>query len=387
MNSSGLYIHIPFCIQKCSYCDFFSVKAGQFDDILRSKEISPFALRVVADIGFQAKKYGIAEWDSVYIGGGTPSLLSPNDIYFISSQILKSQKNPPKEFTIEINPEDLNRDFLSAAVDGGINRISVGVQSLSDEVLKGCNRRGNRQKTLFALELLKKEKNIFLSCDLIAGLKNQTENILKDDIETLLKFMPEHFSLYALCSNTKISAEKDDEIASLWFYGNDLLEKNNYNKYEVSNFSYKNLYKSIHNEKYWRLENYVGIGPGAFSSIFFDKTKNLPAHAIRFSGIKNIHRWLSCENRDEVYEYENIDEKEFIEETFMMGLRLTEGLDRHYFKFRFGKDITSFIEKTILRYSDYAALTEKKFYLTEKGFLYLNLLLQNIFQEIDLFFA
>lgn len=385
--NSGLYIHIPFCIQKCSYCDFFSVKAGQFNNILGCKGISPFARRLVTDIHIQAKKYGIEEWDSVYIGGGTPSLLSPDDIYFISSQILKDQKNPPKEFSIEINPEDLSRDFLSAAVKGGINRISVGVQSLSDEVLKACNRRGCRQKTFFALELLRQEKNILLSCDLIAGLKNQTSGIIKDDIETLLKFIPEHFSLYALCSNTKISSEKDDEIAALWLYGKDILEKNSYTKYEVSNFSYKNSYKSIHNEKYWRLQNYIGIGPGAFSSIFFDRTENLPAHAIRFSAIKNIHKWLSCENRDEVYEYETIDEKEFIEETFMMGLRLKDGLDRKFFKLRFGKDISAFIEKIMFKYRDYAVLTDEKFYLTDKGFLYLNLFLQDIFQQIDSLFV
>nr|WP_255804249.1 hypothetical protein [Treponema denticola] len=128
--------------------------------------------------------------------------------------------------------------------------------------------------------------------------------------------------------------KKDDEIAELWSYGKDVLEKNSYNKYEVSNFSYKNLYKSIHNEKYWRLEDYIGVGPGAFGSIFFDKDA-LPSHAhanaLRFSAIKNIEKWMTLNNRDEVYEYETIDEKEFIEEAFMMGLRLTEGIDRSFF--------------------------------------------------------
>ena len=386
MKKAGLYIHIPFCLQKCNYCDFFSVRASQFKDIL-SSPLSSFVLRLTGDIKFQAGKYGITEWDTVYIGGGTPSLLSPDDLYFLASQILTAQKNPPKEFTVEINPEDLTKEFLSAAVQGGINRFSVGIQSLNDEVLSACKRRGGRKMSLSALELLRSQKGLILSCDLIAGLNKQKLSILKDDIHTLLTFKPEHFSLYALCSNTSISAEKDDEIADLWSYGKDILEKNSYNKYEVSNFSYKNLHKSIHNEKYWRLQDYIGVGPGAFGSIFFDR-KALPARALRFSAIKNINKWMTSKNREEVYEYETIGEKEFIEESFMMGLRLTEGIDRTFFKSRFGKDITVFAEKTISKWvnRNEAVLTEKRFYLTEKGFLYLNLFLQELFQEIDTLF-
>ena len=386
MKKAGLYIHIPFCLQKCNYCDFFSVRAGRFKNIL-SGHLSPFILRLAEDIKIQADKYSINEWDTVYIGGGTPSLLSPDDLYFLSSQILTAQRNPPREFTVEINPEDLTKEFLSAAVSGGINRFSVGIQSLNDEVLSACKRRGGRKMSLSALELLRSQKGLILSCDLIAGLNKQKLSILKDDIHTLLTFKPEHFSLYALCSNTSISAEKDDEIADLWSYGKDILEKNSYNKYEVSNFSYKNLYKSIHNEKYWRLQDYIGVGPGAFGSIFFDR-KALPARALRFSAIKNINKWMTSKNREEVYEYETIGEKEFIEESFMMGLRLTEGIDRAFFKSRFGKDITVFAEKTISKWvnRNEAVLTEKRFYLTEKGFLYLNLFLQELFQEIDTLF-
>ena len=394
MRKAGLYIHIPFCLQKCSYCDFFSVRASQFKDIL-SSPLSSFVLRLTEDIKFQAGKYGITEWDTVYIGGGTPSLLSPDDLYFLASQILTAQKNPPKEFTVEINPEDLTKEFLSAAVQGGINRFSVGIQSLNDEVLGACKRRGCRKMSLSVLELLRSQKGLILSCDLIAGLNKQSLGILNDDIQTLLHFKPEHFSLYALCSNTSISAEKDDEIADLWSYGKDILEKNSYNKYEVSNFSYKNLYKSIHNEKYWRLQDYIGVGPGAFGSIFFDRkalhaNAHVKAHAnaLRFSAIKNINKWMTSKNREEVYEYETIGEKEFIEESFMMGLRLTEGIDRAFFKSRFGKDITVFAEKTISKWvnRNEAVLTEKRFYLTEKGFLYLNLFLQELFQEIDTLF-
>ena len=111
MKKAGLYIHIPFCLQKCNYCDFFSVRAGRFKNIL-SGHLSPFVLRLAEDIKIQADKYSINEWDTVYIGGGTPSLLSPDDLYYLSSQIPAAQKNPHREFTVEINPEDLTKDFF-----------------------------------------------------------------------------------------------------------------------------------------------------------------------------------------------------------------------------------------------------------------------------------
>lgn len=392
MKKAGLYIHIPFCIQKCAYCDFFSVRAGRFAEILSGSNGSPFARRLTADIDVFAEKYGIGEWDSVYVGGGTPSLLSPDDFYFIFSHIAAGQQNPPLEFTVEINPEDITKEHLSAAYSCGVNRISVGVQSFSDTVLEAVNRRGCREKTVSALTLIKDFNTIILSCDLIGGLKKQTHTILKDDLKTLLGFSPEHISFYSLCTDRKISEQEDDDIANLWQYGKDFLEKNDYIRYEVSNFSYKNLYKSIHNEKYWKLKDYIGIGPGAFGSIFYNCAlqdgKRLPASCLRFSAYKNIEKWLTAETRDAVYEYEMLSELECIEEFIMMNLRLTEGLDLNAFVERFGFSLLDLLGKTIhsRKYSSSLEISTSHIRLTDEASNFLNVFLRDAFEEIGSYF-
>ena len=388
MKKAGLYIHIPFCIQKCAYCDFFSVKADRFAEILSGSNGSKFARRLTADMDFLAEKYNIGEWDSVYVGGGTPSLLSPDDFYFIFSHILAKQQNPPLEFTVEVNPEDVTKEHLSAAYSSGVNRISVGVQSFSDAVLEASHRRGCREKTVSALTLIKDFNRLLLSCDLIGGLKKQTYTILKDDLKTLLRFSPQHISFYSLCTERKLSDVEDDDIANLWLYGKEFLEKNNYIRYEASNFSYKNLYKSIHNEKYWKLKDYIGIGPGAFGSIFYNFAikdgKRLPASALRFSAHKNIDKWLKTTKRDSVYEYEMLSEVECIEEFVMMNLRLTEGLDLNAFTARFGFSLFDVIGKTINRrkHLNDLEISASHIRLTDEASIFLNSFLREAFEEI-----
>ena len=388
MKKAGLYIHIPFCTQKCSYCDFFSVKHGQFLHFLSGKNGSAFVRRLIEDVHLQAEKYAIDEWESVYIGGGTPSLLSEWDIDFLFSRILKGQKKPPKEFTIEVNPDNVCESWLKTAVSLGLNRVSVGIQSFSDTVLRAEKRRGSGKQTVFALERIKKFDNLLLSCDLIAGLKGQSKAILKDDIDTVLRFAPQHLSLYSLCTAKKLNEEDSDRIDTLWLHGKDILEKNGYVLYEVSNFSYKDLYKSVHNSKYWQLTDYGGVGPGAVGSMFFDKCSKKPAGALRFSAGKRIEKWLTSSLRDSVYEYENVSEKELMEETFMMNLRLAEGLDRSAFIKRFGIDIEAVIKKTMERWEKrgYAHICNDRFALTSCAFIFLNSFLQDAFEEIDRYY-
>lgn len=405
MSTAGLYIHIPFCIQKCSYCDFFSVKVGSFENILSGINGSKFARRIVSDIDFFASEFGITEWDSVYVGGGTPSLLSPDDYTFIFSHILSRQKIAPKEFTIEINPEDLTKAHLDAACSSGVNRISVGVQSFCDDVLKTAHRRGSREKTISALSLIKNFSCVKLSCDLIAGLQGQTLQIIRDDLKTLLEFKPEHISFYSLCTEKELLENELDRIDSLWLYGKYFLEKNNYERYEVSNFSYKNLYPSLHNKKYWQLEDFVGVGPGAFGSIFsctkscihkymaliqkidsdIITQKKQKFSALRFSANKNIEKWLESSNRDLVYSFELVTELEAIEEFMMMGLRLSTGINTKVFFDRFKITLYDLIPNTIDKWYDLKKLIQNANYLklTDDESIFLNAFLVEAFFEVE----
>ncbi len=405
MKKSGLYIHIPFCKKKCNYCDFFSVKQSRFSSLLQpdpgdilkidsgsvvgitDKTIaSPFARRLIADMYYMKSKYNIALWDTVFVGGGTPSLLSGNDMEFIFSSIVKSQKIPPQEFTIEVNPEDLTEKMLETIYASGVNRVSLGIQSFSDEVLFKANRRGCSAQNKKALQLLKKINTGTISCDLIAGLEGQTQETIKTDIETLLEFTPENISFYALCSNKKLSEAEEDRIADLWLFGKTLLQKNGYKLYEVSNFSYQGKYKSLHNQKYWKLEDYIGIGPGACGCVFFPQEKAIKnACATRFFASKNIKKWIETQERNLIYEYENISQKELIKEKIMMGFRLTQGINIESFKTRFGKDLCLIIKNTITKWQNLKALLVNTKYikLNKKGFLFLNLILQDVFDELE----
>lgn len=389
MKKAGLYIHIPFCIRKCSYCDFFSLKHSDYKNILSGGKGSLFADRIVKDVFWAAEKFGIDEWDTIYVGGGTPSILSLTDIDFIFSSILKKQKTLPVEFTMEVNPEDVTPEFLKVAAASGVNRLSVGVQTFSDTSLRMVNRRGCSQKTLAALDLIKSYNKFLLSCDLIAGLQNQNKNILIDDISTLLKFNPEHISFYSLCSEKKLSCCEEDRITDLWICGKQKLVSQNYIQYEVSNFSYNNLYQCLHNKKYWRLEDYIGIGPGAVGSLFYMPEKKRLAQSFRFYVCKDITAWMNFKNREDMYSSEIISEQDCIKEFFMMQLRLNEGLDRKKFYLCFKKDILDLCENTILKWqrSGKLILTEDVVSMTESGLFFLNSFLEQIFEELDMFFS
>ncbi len=385
MKKSGLYLHIPFCKKKCSYCDFFSVKHHKFENILSGKGGSIFARRLVKDVSYMKQKYKIDEWDSIYVGGGTPSTLSCSDMEFIFSSILKEQKIKPIEFTVEINPEDLTADILKTLYSVDVNRISMGMQSFSDDVLKKANRRGSAEKNIAALNLVKEFNTGTISCDLIAGLNGQDEDIVRNDIKTLLRFLPEHISFYSLCTHKELSEAEQDNIDNLWLLGNDILLANNYTAYEVSNFAYKNIHKSIHNQKYWKLQDYVGVGPGACGSIFYDRKEDLPAQSSRFMAETDLFKWLYSNDRESVYTYEKIGENELIEEWIMMGLRLSEGLNIAEFQKRFNKNIEQLIPSSIKKWTEskFLTISEEKIKLTKEGNLFLNSFLEDAFYELS----
>ncbi|CEM60900.1 coproporphyrinogen III oxidase family protein [Treponema phagedenis] len=383
----ALYIHIPFCIQRCTYCDFFSL--AHFNAFIPYKPFPAFIARLLEDAELEKKRFSATGWDTVYIGGGTPSLLAPQDIAALGKHISESQQFPIKEFTIEANPEDITDAFLAACAEGGINRISVGIQSLEQQVLSAERRRGSPEKTQEALRKINNSFSIFpkglsLSCDFIAGLQAQTQAMLLRDLQAVLAFNPKHISLYGLCTARPLSEEREEKIASMLYAGKAFLEKNGFFHYEISNFAKNAASESLHNKTYWKMENYAGIGPGASGTLI---NSDKPS-GIRSCAKKNIKLWLSENNRSNVYDYEILGEKELIEEVLLMGLRLTEGIERQGFIKKFDNDITRYIPETLCIWEKRGdcIIDKKHIRLTETGINFLDIFLRQAFTELDKFF-
>lgn len=383
MKPYGLYIHIPFCTQKCRYCDFYSItQNARFVPYHRN---TFFIERLLEDVRLFKAYAGITVWKTLYIGGGTPSLLSADDMYVLVTEILKEQRETVEECTVEVNPEDIDAEWLAACRSAGVTRLSVGVQSFDTAVLAANGRRGSGKKTVQALDIIKQHWQGALSCDLIAGLTGQSAQSLADDVRRLVDYRIEHLSLYGLVSAEPLSQDREDFIAELLQKSVQLLADSAYVQYEVSNFSYRDTYHSIHNELYWHMEPYVGIGPTACGTLIYEDTTGKFISAQRFTGIKHTDRWMRAKNRIGVYGCEHIDKKTFLEEVLLMGFRLTEGINRHVFLHRFGIDITAYIGNTLLRWEKqgYCRISAHRVELTEEGLLLLNRFLVEAFIELD----
>ena len=384
MKPAGLYIHIPFCTQKCRYCDFYSIT--QKADFRPYHPNPQFVKRLLLDIRFFKERFAIESWKTVYIGGGTPSLLHPGDIRTLAAGICEGQKQPVQEFTIEANPEDITFDWLAACSEGGINRLSIGVQTFDNDVLAVNGRRGSKEKTITALETIKRRWQGELSCDLIAGLAGQTAQSLADDVRRLIDYRIEHLSLYGLCSEEPLPDTREDFISELLRDNTALLAENGYIRYEVSNFSYQDKHRSLHNQIYWNMEPYAGIGPAACGTLIYEDSGGRFIAAERFEGGKDIDKWMTAADRLSVYPCEHIDRNTFLEEVLLMGFRLSEGINRATFARRFGADITAFIGETLSCWEKHGqcCIEADRVYLTEEGLLFLNRFLVDALSELDI---
>lgn len=369
-RSSSLYIHIPFCARRCAYCDFFSTVQK------KSYLFKPYIECVLKDIHFFAELYSIDYFNTVYIGGGTPTLLSPENIFHLASSIDKKTK----EFSIEGNPEDITKEHLIAFSNSGINRLSLGIQSFSNYVLKNENRRGSKKQTLKALEEIAVYWKGILSLDFIAGLRGQSINSLLEDLKLATQMKPEHISLYELVPHSKQDEKTITYNTKMWEVGAKFLEKEGYVRYEVSNFSYEGKHECLHNKVYWQLDNYIGVGGGATGNII---TEN--GNGIRFTGITDLENYLKVEDRKKAYEWEKISPTDMMKDTIMMAFRLIKGLDRKKFEKHFDIDICSIIPKTISIWEEKKLLKFNKNFVTleEKGLLLLNSFLCDAFIEMD----
>ena len=380
----GLYIHIPFCHTKCTYCDFNTYSGLE-------NLIDNFSDSIYKEINF----WGITEFyivDTIFIGGGTPSYIDTeiieNIINKISDNFLLS-KNP--EITLEINPEDVTKTKALEWEKIGINRCSLGVQSLVNSELKILNRRHDSEKAMEAINILSKIFNN-ISVDLIYGLPLQTKDSY---IETLKKIISQdinHISCYSLqvekgtvldqqVNTNKINVANDDLTAEMYKITQKILFENDFENYEISNWSKQNKL-SQHNLKYWTMKPYIGIGPGSHSYIDnkrFSIIKSPKKYVDFFKKpLKNIssirEKILYLRENDFLDVYENQLRENEILEFLMLNLRLKDGININKFKKRFDLDF----EDLYLNKLDYFIKEniifkkEESYILSEKGKLFAN---------------
>jgi oxygen-independent coproporphyrinogen-3 oxidase len=314
----GLYIHVPFCEGKCPYCDFYST-----DD---STLIPAWIKALEKEIHFY--KETLNNFDTLYLGGGTPSFLSNNDLEKLINSIRKNFSFAPNpEITIEANPGDLTPDKLKQFKALGFNRISLGVQSFDDAVLRFLNRRHTAKQAEKAVADIRNSGFENLSIDLMYSVPGQEKNEWIKTLERALSFSPEHFSCYQLTVKKGTLFFELKEKGQLEFnlgeeesflLTSDILEENGYIHYEVSNFAKSANLFSSHNRKYWQHIPYLGLGPSAHS--FMDDT--------RWWNVSSVKEYIDALNKGSrpIEEKEEIDEKQKGLEQLFLSFRTKQGI-------------------------------------------------------------
>ena len=336
MKKIGVYIHIPFCKQKCYYCDFISYanKEQYFDKYVQA---------LIAEMSSFLDNNDV-EIETIYIGGGTPSII---DAKYIEKVMAKLQEKnaliTAKEITIEVNPGTVTEEKLKTYKKIGINRLSIGLQSTDNNILKTIGRIHSYEDFLNTYKLARNQGFDNINVDLMIGLPNQKISDIKSSLEEITELKPEHISVYSLIVEENTPIEKmlnigklelpDEELErNMYWYVKNFLELNGYKHYEISNFA-KEGYESKHNLDCWNQKEYIGFGVAAHSYI----------DDVRFGNTGSIEEyWKNCENGefeknriiDEVEEDVFSKEQEFM----LIGLRKIDGVSIQDFKNKFGEN-------------------------------------------------
>lgn len=341
-KSYGLYIHIPFCRKKCYYCDFYSV---QYDEDLAAQFLNSLEEEIVQ---FK-KKYKFFDIiiSTLYIGGGTPSVFTCEQINHIFHVLIKHfNLTYLKEVTVELNPESVNEEKISVIKEFFNNsnlRLSLGVQSFNDNILKILGRCHTSSDVYNAVEVFNKLKIKNYNFDFIFGCPTQQLKDVEYDITQAISCSPKHISCYALTieEGTKfhqwgIQIDSDFQ-AEMYNLIVELLQKNMYNRYEISNFA-KDGYECVHNLSYWQYKEYIGFGPSSVS--FFNNQR-----------VKNVSSIEEYINKKFLYSIEFIDEATALKERIMLALRTEKGLEvNSNILNRYGKQIEKLInEKKLVK--------------------------------------
>ncbi|MBN2653398.1 MAG: radical SAM family heme chaperone HemW [Spirochaetales bacterium] len=370
---AGLYIHIPFCRVKCDYCSFYSVT--KFDTHL----IDLYLAKVVDQVFFLKDKYQISLFDTVFIGGGTPSLIPPASLALFIDRLNLSGV---KEFTVEVNPESVTSEFLASCGDSGVNRISAGVQTFSQKHRDIIGRVGQEEKVLAGLDLIAGAGFKHFSIDLISHLPQDSISRISGDIKSAAGYGIDHMSIYSLSveDGTPLSdrgaTEADEDLAYDQAFG-EVVESCGLSKYEISNYAKADC-QSLHNLKYWDMEDFVGVGPVASGTICDSQNR-----FVRHENPADLSKYLLQSSKFEQIVYSKLSRNEAIFENFMMGLRLIRGIDNLLFVKKFQALPLSFIPKTYDRFSEFFLVDSEFTSLTPAGRNILNTILVDILDELE----
>lgn len=372
-NELGIYIHIPFCIQKCYYCDFVSF-------VNKESYIKKYVQTLKNELdSYDLSKYNIT---TIYIGGGTPSVVSSGEIKNILDKIREKIKgNSTKwediEITIEVNPGTVDKQKLEDYIRFGINRLSIGLQSANNELLKEIGRIHTFEQFLTTYNLAREVGFENINVDLMIGLPKQRVEDIKNTLNKVIKLNPTHISVYSLIveegtrieellNSNKLKLPDEELERQMYWYVKNTLELNGYNHYEISNFS-KQEKKSKHNMNCWEQKEYIGLGCAAYSYL----------NDIRYGNTNNIEKYLDVQdfkNKEEleknkiriIDEVQSLEDKE--KEYMLLGLRKIEGVSIQRFKekyvqnpiFLFKEELEKLVNEELLVIDgDYIRLTNK----------------------------
>ena len=318
----SVYIHIPFCSSICSYCDFSKFYYNE-DWVNQYLE----ALNNEIDLNYKGEVL-----KTLYIGGGTPSCLNIEQLTELFNIIKKFNLSTKVEFTFECNVENINKEKLEFLYKKGVNRLSIGVQTFNNDLLKILNRHHTKEEVIEKINLAKSIGFNNINVDLIYAIPKEDMNILKNDLDLFLSLNINHISTYSLIiePNTKLYIDKfknidEDLDYEMYKYICTKLKKNGYNHYEISNFA-KDGYESSHNLTYWNNEEYYGFGLGASGYV----------NGIRYDNTKNLNKYL---NKNYIYESHELELKETIENEFILGLRKVKGINKKIFQDKYNINI------------------------------------------------
>jgi oxygen-independent coproporphyrinogen-3 oxidase len=395
MKKLGIYVQVPFCQTKCTYCNFHT-------GVVAKERFAPYVDAVCREIQAHEKllagagvSWGSGEWrvasgeneetadfaDTVYFGGGTPSLLEPGELGKILEAIREAFETELVEVTLEADPETVEEEKAAAWARAGINRVSFGVQSFSDKELKAAGRMHRRTHIYRAVPILRKAGIRNISFDLIAGLPHQTEGSWKQSLEELIALAPEHVSVYLLevdegsrlgkellAGGARYSAEavpSEDAMAEFYEMAQTALSAAGYRHYEISNWA-KPGFESKHNLKYWRREPYLGFGAGAHSFSGTQRWANTHDAAAYVSAIES--------GRLPVEQLETVTEKMALEEELFLGLRQLQGIDVGRIEREYGVTLGGKFEPLaaaglVERAGDIVRLAEEKLSISNEVFV------------------